>query len=125
MAATRAQLPQVAIRPGDTFTVTVAGQTVRACDDELEAHPAWADAAADRVGEALVTIAETARRWKADRKLSVAAPLARLAITCPTDLEPALDACIPDLKSVTKAAEVSFRPGDTVALEIEPTAATA
>ncbi|HET7770451.1 MAG TPA: valine--tRNA ligase [Chloroflexota bacterium] len=84
------------------------------------AHAAWPDAEADKVGEALLAIAEGARRWKADRKLSVAVPLASLSITCPAALHPALEACLPDVKSVTKAQTIALRAGDEIALEIEP-----
>src|SRR5688572_10714892 len=87
------------------------------------AHAAWPDAEADKVGEALLAIAEGARRWKADRKLSVAVPLASLSITCPAALHPALEACLPDVKSVTKAQTIALRAGDEIALEIEPTEA--
>ena len=53
MTATRAQLPQVAIQPGDSvFTISVSGQTVRRCEDELEAHH-WAKHAVECVNRGM------------------------------------------------------------------------
>ena len=83
------------------------------------AHPSWPDSEADKFGETIVIIAEGARRWKADRKKSVGAPLASLTITCPSDLLPALEASVTDLKSVTCAQSIAFRPGDILTVEIE------
>ncbi|HEU5318861.1 MAG TPA: valine--tRNA ligase [Chloroflexota bacterium] len=84
-----------------------------------ESHPSWADLAADAVGEVLLAIADGARRWKSDRKVSVGAPLGAVTITAPADLHPALDACLADLRSVTRAQSISFRPGDALALDIQ------
>jgi valyl-tRNA synthetase len=82
------------------------------------AEPSWRDPAALRVGEALVAVAEAARRWKADRKLSVAAPLASIEIACPEPLVAPLREAEPDLRSVTRAARVHVHRADELAVAI-------
>jgi hypothetical protein len=48
-----ARPPQVAILPGDaSFTITVSGQTVRCCEDELDAHH-WAKHAVECVNRGM------------------------------------------------------------------------
>ncbi|HET6316355.1 MAG TPA: valine--tRNA ligase [Chloroflexota bacterium] len=82
-------------------------------------HPAWRDEAADRNGDAILAVADGARRWKSDRKLSVGAPLGTLTITAPQDLLPALEAASVDLRSVTRAQRIAFIVGEAVELAIE------
>jgi hypothetical protein len=53
MPSTRAQLPQVAILPGElSFTITVNGEAVRSCEDELDAHH-WAKHAVECVNRGM------------------------------------------------------------------------
>ncbi|HEY3079281.1 MAG TPA: valine--tRNA ligase [Chloroflexota bacterium] len=80
---------------------------------------AWHDPEALRVGAALVGVADAARRWKAERKLSVGAPLASLLVRCRPDLRAPLEAAESDLRSVTRAGRIEIRadPGAT-ALEV-------
>ena len=80
--------------------------------------PSWHDPAALRVGEALVAVAEAARRWKAERRLSVAAPLEALEIACPTDLVAPLRQAEADLRSVSRAARVDVRAGTDIAIAV-------
>ncbi len=79
-----------------------------------QALPAWAA----RAGEAILEIAETVRRWKADRQLSVGAPLAALRIACPADVLPDLQGATRDLQSVTRAATVELAPASNGAVEV-------
>ena len=81
---------------------------------------AWVSEEADTAGDAILAVAEGARRWKAERKLSVGAPVAHIAVSCPPAVLPALEASLMDLRSVTRAEQVTVRPGgETVELEIE------
>ena len=67
---------------------------------------AWASAAAERDGQAILAVAESVRRWKAERQLSVAAPLTALRVTCPADARDALAGAALDLRSVTRARRI-------------------
>jgi valyl-tRNA synthetase len=80
-----------------------------------EAPPGWHDAEALRVGAALVGVAEAARRWKAERKLSVASPLGSLVVRCRPDLASGVEAAGPDLRSVTRAGLIEVRADPAVA----------
>jgi valyl-tRNA synthetase len=80
--------------------------------------PSWRDPAALRAGEALVAVAEAARRWKAERKLSVAAPLAAVEIAAPADLLAPLRAAEADLRSVTRAARIEVAAADALAIAV-------
>jgi valyl-tRNA synthetase len=75
------------------------------------AEPSWRDPAALPVGEALVAVAEAARRWKTERRRSVAAPLERIEVRCRPDLVAALREAEPDLRSVTRAGTIEVRAG--------------
>jgi valyl-tRNA synthetase len=67
------------------------------------------DAEAERAGEALIGIAATARRLKTDRKLGMGTPLARLQVTTTDEqLLAMLAECALDLRSVTRAREITF-----------------
>jgi valyl-tRNA synthetase len=88
----------------------------------------WAELAGQRPGQALLEVAETVRRWKADRQMSVGAPLAVVRVVAPTDLTAALSGATQDLRSVTRARDVEIVPAsDEQALEVmvepEPAAA--
>jgi valyl-tRNA synthetase len=86
-----------------------------------QASSAWRDPEALRIGAALVDVADAARRWKAERKLSVAAPLASLLVRCPPDLARPLAAAEPDLRSVTRAELIEVRVDpDAAAVEVAP-----
>jgi valyl-tRNA synthetase len=82
------------------------------------ADPSWRDPAALRLGEALVAVAEAARRWKAERKLSVAAPLAALEIAAPANLLAPLRAAEADLRSVTRASRIEVAIADALAIAL-------
>ena len=85
-----------------------------------EAPESWANAEADAIGEAILGVAEGARRWKADRQLSVGAPVALLTVKAPANVLPGLEAAAIDLRSVTRAQEIAFQSGgEAVTLEIE------
>ena len=82
----------------------------------------WDDPAAERGGQALLEIVEAVRRWKAERKLSVGAPLAALHVSCPAELADALESARLDLRSVTRAARITVQPaaeGSTVQVTVE------
>ncbi len=71
----------------------------------------WADLEAERVGQAMMEVVDAVRRWKAERKLSVGAPLAAVSITCPPSLAGALEGAALDLRSVTRAERIDVLPG--------------
>ncbi|HXI17307.1 MAG TPA: class I tRNA ligase family protein, partial [Chloroflexota bacterium] len=84
------------------------------------APESWTSPEADTAGEAILAVADGARRWKAERKLSVGVPVSVITVSAPSSVLPALEASVVDLKSVTRAQEVRFAPGgDEVTLEIE------
>ena len=85
-----------------------------------EGLAAWADAEADRAGQAILEVADHVRRWKAERKLSVGAPVAALRISTPIGSDgpdgpngalAALQAAQLDLRSVTRADQIEFALG--------------
>src|SRR5581483_8639449 len=86
-----------------------------------EAKEEWRNAAAEQVGQAILEVVETVRRWKAERQLSVGAPLAAVRITCAPELDAALNGALIDLRSVTRAREVTIEPsgGATLGVTIE------
>jgi valyl-tRNA synthetase len=83
-----------------------------------EAEPDWSAEGAGRAGEAILEVADTVRRWKAERQLSVGAALAALRIACPADVLPDLQGAVRDLQSVTRAATVEIVPGSNGTLEV-------
>jgi valyl-tRNA synthetase len=91
-----------------------------------QAPAAWADAEAERIGAAMLEVVDTVRRWKAERKLSVGAPVAALAITCPAALTAPLSDAALDLRSVTRARRITVAAGTDdgvhVRVEHEPSA---
>lgn len=91
-----------------------------------EAPKSWDSAGAEAVGQSILQVVDTVRRWKADRQLSVGAPVSLLRLTCPPALEAALKSAALDLHSVTRAEQVEFIPaaeGSPLQVEIEESAA--
>ena len=89
-----------------------------------QAPEAWT---ADRqasvaVGDAIVTVVEEVRRWKSDRKLSVAAPLGTLRVTAPTALVGPLRAASQDVIGATRAASYLVEPSDGDAVHVDVSA---
>ena len=76
------------------------------------------DPAAKAAGEAMLAVVEAVRRWKSERALSVGAPIGKLEITCPPETVPLLQAMRLDLATITRAAEVTVRAGETVAARV-------
>jgi len=83
-----------------------------------EAKEEWRNAAAEQVGQALLEIVETVRRWKAERQLSVGAPLAAVRVTCSPDLSKALNGALLDLRSVTRARRVAIEAAGDAPLDV-------
>jgi valyl-tRNA synthetase len=78
-----------------------------------------ADQAALEAGEIMLDVVEAARRWKAERNLSVGAPIDALAITCPATQLGLLQEMRLDLACITRAAAVTVQAGPSVATRIE------
>ena len=81
---------------------------------------AWPDAAvyppdeeAEELGHTMLWLVDAVRRWKAERSLSVGAPLARLEIVCPAEQLALLRASEQDLRSITRAGEIVLTAGVT------------
>jgi valyl-tRNA synthetase len=74
------------------------------------AHPGWADPSAEEAGEALIQIVEAVRRWKAERQLSVGAPIVELRLDCATALADPLGGAVLDLRSATRAQRIEITP---------------
>jgi valyl-tRNA synthetase len=84
-----------------------------------EAHASWGDAEAERIGQAILEVAEGVRRWKSDRKVSVGAPVTHLTVTCPENVRQALEDAVVDLRSVTRAEAIAFQTdGEAVSVDI-------
>jgi valyl-tRNA synthetase len=87
-----------------------------------DAHPSWASDGGTPAGDAILEVTETVRRWKADRQLSVGAPLRAVRVTLPDGLSDALAGALIDLRSVTRAQDVVLVPGPadgTLTVEID------
>ena len=76
-----------------------------------EPDPAWSDGATASIaaGNAILEVVEAVRRWKSERKLSVAAPLASIVVECPSPLDEALRVAMTDLRGVTRASAIEIR----------------
>jgi valyl-tRNA synthetase len=88
----------------------------------------WNDAASRAGGEAMIQVVDAVRRWKAERKLSVGAPVGLLRITCPPDRRAALESARLDLLGVTRAQEVLLEDapaGGAIAVAVAPAAGDA
>ena len=119
--------------PHITEEVYVAGfaTTDGAKSVHLAAWPtgdaAWEDASAAATGAQLVEVVDSVRRWKADRKQSVGAPVAVVRVAGPADLVAALEGVRLDLRSVTRAQsiELSTSGDGAVEVSVEPLLAPA
>jgi valyl-tRNA synthetase len=76
-----------------------------------QAPEVWASTDAARTGQTILEVVEHVRRWKADRKLSVGAPVAALRISSPNGALDALREAQLDLRSVTRAERVELVTG--------------
>jgi len=76
------------------------------------------DATALVVGEALVEIATTVRRYKSERGLSLGAELTELRITADAALAAQLAAAEEDLRSITRAKGVVVEKGDALSVSL-------
>ena len=86
-----------------------------------QAPASWDDPAARGAGEAILQVVDAARRWKAERQLSVGAPLGALRISAPPEHLPALQSALLDLQGVTQAGQVQLEPapaGAPISIEI-------
>jgi len=64
---------------------------------------------ADSIGEVLVEIAATIRRYKSEKQLPMSTPLDLIKITMPfSTVLSDLQTCIPDIKSVTRASSIEL-----------------
>ncbi|MEO7912167.1 MAG: valine--tRNA ligase [Roseiflexaceae bacterium] len=74
-----------------------------------QADPALLDEPAEQIGAALLAITSSARRFKSARKLGLGAELAGLAIVVQNEgMRQALDQSRADIRSVTRAREITF-----------------
>jgi valyl-tRNA synthetase len=83
----------------------------------------WDDAAARTGGEAIIQVVDAVRRWKAERKLSVGAPVGSVRVTCPPERRAALESARLDLLGVTRAQELLIEdapPGEAVGVAVAP-----
>jgi valyl-tRNA synthetase len=76
------------------------------------ARDAWSSPQAERAGQAIVEVAEAVRRWKAERQLSVGAPLGSLRVAGPAEVHEGLESAMLDLRSVTRAARIELVAAD-------------
>lgn len=86
---------------------------------DATAYPA--DAEAERLGETMLAIVESVRRWKAARNLSVGAPLPELTITSRREHVPSLREIEPELRSITRAKRIVLLAGDTLEVVLPET----
>ncbi|HXT37894.1 MAG TPA: valine--tRNA ligase [Chloroflexota bacterium] len=77
------------------------------------------DPEAERAGVAMRAVVEAVRRWKAERNLSVGAPLVRLIVSAPVDTIPLLEDMADDLRGITRAEYFTVRPGVGVVRLVE------
>jgi valyl-tRNA synthetase len=90
-----------------------------------EAHPAWVtlqDASAIAIGDAILAVIDSSRRWKSDRALSVAAPIGPLIVTAPSPICDALRLASTDLLGVTRASSLALVAGGGDGVHVEITA---
>jgi valyl-tRNA synthetase len=64
------------------------------------------------VGNAILAVTDSVRRWKSDRKLSVAAPLGSIVVSAPASVRDALRDAERDLLGVTRASKIFFAEGE-------------
>jgi valyl-tRNA synthetase len=90
-----------------------------------EAQPAWVtlqDASAIAIGDAILAVIDSSRRWKSDRALSVAAPIGPLIVTAPSPICDALRLASTDLLGVTRASSLALVAGGGDGVHVEITA---
>ncbi|NDE76822.1 MAG: hypothetical protein EB039_12295 [Proteobacteria bacterium] len=77
-------------------------------------HPTWVANVEQSLasGQAIVEATEAVRRWKSERKVSVAAPIATVTITAPLSLLADLNGAASDLAGVTRASSVVIQQND-------------
>lgn len=73
----------------------------------------WQNARAEEEGQALLDLLKQVRRYKAEQGLSVGAELEQLELSVCPDLKGMLEAALVDLKSATRARELTFAPRET------------
>jgi valyl-tRNA synthetase len=73
-----------------------------------EARPEWEDAESEATGTALLAILAEVRRYKAERGLSVAAPLTALRVGVRPEQAAALRQALGDLRSATRATQIAL-----------------
>ena len=73
------------------------------------APASWANEEAERAGRAILEVTEAVRRWKSERRLSMATPLAAVQVDCPADLIRAVESAVRDLQSVSRAQQIELR----------------
>ncbi|MBO0778614.1 MAG: valine--tRNA ligase [Ktedonobacteraceae bacterium] len=71
-------------------------------------HPEWLDTGAEQTGTALLDLLGQIRRYKADHGLSIGAELDALRINALSGLRLELEAALIDLKSATRAREITI-----------------
>ena len=79
---------------------------------------AWASEAAEAAGAAILEVADAVRRWKAERQLSVGAPVTTVRLSCPSHLHGALTGALLDLRSVTRAAHIELQEGASLEVTV-------
>lgn len=70
------------------------------------------------VGNAILEVTDAVRRWKSDRKLSVAAPLGHIVVRAPVAICDGLREAARDLVGVTRAGTLSVEVGDDDAVTV-------
>ena len=84
-------------------------------------HPDLLDQAAESLGDTLVEIATHVRRFKSEHNLSLGTEISRVQLAAGTqEMASALEAAIPDLLSITRAAQIEIYPHSNLALELSP-----
>ena len=73
-------------------------------------HPAWLDSAAEEMGKTLLELLHQVRRHKAERSLSIGAPLAALHIS--SKQRPLLEPALIDITSATRAKVIVWEESD-------------
>ena len=80
---------------------------------------AWRSPEALERGRAILDFVEAVRRWKADRQISVGAPVAAVRVAAPAGAREALDAALVDLRGVSRAGRIELGEADDDTLSIE------
>jgi valyl-tRNA synthetase len=78
------------------------------------------DATMEQVGTVMLEVIEAVRRWKAERNLSVGAPVAQVTIRCEPSTAAFLQDMHMDLRSITRANTVVVETGEMLEVLIIP-----